>query len=80
MEERYALLTESAHQGHRRKQRHITGRQGHERLNYKPTVYAPLPPDWTFLSDHNSSSGRDTTNGGGVLAGVEASLPSPPAI
>ncbi|KAK2660045.1 hypothetical protein Ddye_006578 [Dipteronia dyeriana] len=44
-------------------------------INRKPTVYAPLPPlppDWTFLSDDNGS--------GGVLAGVEASLPSPPAI
>ncbi|KAK4850371.1 hypothetical protein QYF36_006175 [Acer negundo] len=54
-------------------------------INRKPTVYAPLPPlppDWTFLSDDDSSSsgGGDTANGGGVLAGVEASLPSPPAI
>ncbi|KAK1554164.1 hypothetical protein Q3G72_008780 [Acer saccharum] len=53
-------------------------------INRKPTVYAPLPPlppDWTFLSDDDSSSSSsDTANGSGVLAGVEASLPSPPDI
>ncbi|TXG51699.1 hypothetical protein EZV62_024223 [Acer yangbiense] len=42
-------------------------------INCKPTVYAPLlplPPDWTFLSDDDSSSSGDTANGGGVLAGI----------